>query len=97
MLTKLDILNHFDSIKICTEYKKENFISDDYSEFMHSLEEVETIYDDLPGWDCDITGSKSFQDLPTKAQEYVQYLESLLKTKIKIVSIGPERNQIIQL
>ena len=97
VMTKLDILNSFKTIKICTQYKNDDLQSNDYSEFMHSLQQVNPIYEDLPGWDCDITDIKSFQDLPIEAQDYVKYLESLLKTEIKIVSIGPERNQIIQL
>ena len=96
-MTKLDILNSFKTIKICTQYKNDDLQSNDYSEFMHSLQQVNPIYEDLPGWDCDITDIKSFQDLPIEAQDYVKYLESLLKAEIKIVSIGPERNQIIQL
>ena len=97
VITKLDILNSFDTIKVCTKYKNGNSISDDYSDFMNDLETVHPIYEELDGWNCDINEVKSFQDLPSNAQDYINYLESLLKTKIKIISIGPERDQIIQL
>ena len=97
VLTKLDILNSFDSIKVCTKYQNGDLVSDDYSEFMYNLDAVKPIYESLPGWQCDINDITSFDDLPENAKSYIHYLESILKTKIKIISIGPRRNQIIQL
>ena len=97
VLTKLDILNHFDSIKICTEYEKGNFISDDYSEFMHDLDNVTPLYKTMDGWNLDISNIDLFKNIPINAQKYVEYLQELLKVKVKIISIGPERNQIIKL
>jgi len=95
-LTKLDILNHFDSINVCTQYQKEDLISDDYSEFMHDLDKVKPIYEKINGWNCDIKNINSFKALPINAQKYVEYIQKLLGVKVKIISIGPERNQIIK-
>ena len=97
VLTKLDILNFFDTIKVCTKYKNEKLISSDYSEFMNDLDSVEPVYESVPGWQCDINEIKVFSDLPENAKSYINYLETLLNSKIKIVSIGPKRNQIIHL
>ena len=97
VLTKLDILNSFDTIKVCTKYRKDGLVSDDYSEFMYDLDSVEPLYEELSGWKCDINDITSIDDLPANAKNYINYIESLLNSKIKIVSIGPKRNQIIYL
>ena len=97
VLTKLDILSEFDSIDVCTEYKLEDYSSNDYSNFMNNLSQVSPQYTTLEGWKCDISGISSFADLPENAKKYVEYLQGILNTKIGIVSIGPERNQIIKL
>ena len=64
---------------------------------MNDLDAVNPVYEEVDGWNCNIDNVKSFEDLPSNAQNYIHYLESLLNTKIKIISIGPERDQIIQL
>ncbi len=97
VITKLDILNTFNTIEVCTHYKKGEKISNDYSEFMHDLDSVEPIYQKISGWNCNTDNINSFKNLPDKAQKYIEYLESLLGAKIKIVSIGPNRNEIISL
>ena len=97
VLTKLDILNSFKTIKVCTQYRNENLSSSDYTEFMYNLDNVQPMYEKISGWDCDIKGTNSFEGLPLNAKKYIEYLEMLLKVKIKIVSIGPERDQIIKI
>ena len=97
VLTKLDILDNFETIKVCTQYKLEDSISDDYSNFMHSLDSVEPIYETINGWNSNIENAKLFTDLPENARKYVEYLQELLEVKIKIVSIGPKRNQVIEI
>ena len=82
---------------MCTEYKLEDYSSNDYSNFMNNLSQVSPQYTTLEGWKCDISGISSFDDLPENAKKYVEYLQGILNTKIRIVSIGPERNQIIKL
>ena len=97
VLTKLDILNHFESIKICTHYKLGEIKSDDYSDFMHNLDDVSPIYKTMEGWKENTENIESFVKLPMNAQNYVKYLEKLLDVKIKIISIGPKRDQIIRI
>ena len=93
----MDILNSFDTIKVCTNYRNGESTSDEYSDFMNDLDAVSPVYEEVDGWNCNIDNVKSFEDLPSNAQNYIHYLESLLNRKIKIISIGPERDQIIQL
>ena len=97
VLTKLDILDHFDSIKVCTHYRLGDVESSDYSEFMHNLENIDPVYENIDGWESTTENTNSFNDLPENAQKYVEYLQKLLDVRIKIISIGPKRDQIIRL
>ena len=71
--------------------------SNDYSEFMNSLDDVNPIYKELKGWNCDISNVKSYNELPTNAKHYIEYIQNILDTKITIISVGPKRNQVIEL
>ena len=97
VMTKLDILSEFDSIKVCTAYKNDKNESNDYSEFMNSLDDVNPIYKEFKGWNCDISNVKSYNELPTNAKHYIEYIQNILDTKITIISVGPKRNQVIEL
>ena len=97
VMTKLDILSEFDSIKVCTAYKNNKNESNDYSEFMNSLDDVNPIYKEFKGWNCDISNVKSYNELPTNAKHYIEYIQNILDTKITIISVGPKRNQVIEL
>ena len=97
VLTKLDILSEFDSIKICTSYKSNELESSDYSDFMNNLEDVQPVYKEFKGWKCDISTISGYNDLPKNAKTYIEYIQNLLNTKITIISIGPKRNQVIEL
>ena len=97
VLTKLDILSEFDTIKVCTAYKNNESESNDYSEFMNNLDKVKPIYREFEGWNCDISSINSYNDLPTNAKEYIEYIQNILDTKIAIISVGPKRNQVIEL
>ena len=95
VLTKLDVLDELESIKICTGYTLNKQIYD-YLPF-NELEQlsVEPIYKTLPGWKESTFGVNKWENLPIRAQEYILFLESLMDTKISIVSTGPERRQTI--
>ena len=97
VMTKLDILSEFDSIKVCTAYENNKNESNDYSEFMNSLDDVNPIYKEFKGWNCDISNVKSYNELPTNAKHYIEYIQNILDTKITIISVGPKRNQVIEL
>jgi adenylosuccinate synthase len=94
-ITKLDILDEFESIKVCTEYELDGERSKNLSTFINHLDRVKPIYTTVPGWGCSTEGIRLFEDLPLKAQEYILYLEKILNVPIKHISTGPKRNDII--
>jgi len=95
VLTKLDVLDELEIIKVCTGYfiegKKYDYLP--LNEVLQPL--VEPIYETMPGWQEKTFDIKIWDDLPINAQNYVLYLEKLVQTNISIVSTGPERNQTI--
>jgi len=95
-LTKLDILSGLESIKICTEYRITGKITPTLPLGPSNLEGVEAVYEELPGWQEDITSVRTWEDLPEAARNYVSKIEELLAVPVKIVSVGPERSQVIQ-
>ena len=97
VLTKLDILDNFKSIKVCTHYELNGSISNDYSNFMHDLDSIKPIYETINGWKSNIEAARMFTNLPENAQKYVEYLQELLEVKVKIISVGPKRDQIIEI
>jgi adenylosuccinate synthase len=95
-LTKLDILSGFDQIKICKAYQ----IGDERSQNLPmgpgNLESMNPVYADLPGWMEDLTSIREWGDLPDNAQKYIEVIESLLGIPVTIISVGPERSQVIR-
>ena len=94
-ITKLDILDEFETIKVCTEYELNGKRSKNLSSFINNLDKVQPIYTTISGWECSTVGIDSFKDLPSKAQEYILYLEKILAVPIRHISTGPKRNDII--
>ncbi len=94
-LTRLDVLDKMASIKICTSYKVDGDIIEQFPSSATTLERCQPIYEELPGWQSSITHLRHFGELPIPAQAYVKRLEELIGYPIKIVSIGPRREQTI--
>ncbi len=94
-LTKLDILSGLDEIPVCVAYKLDSKVID---YFPHSLEELgrcEPVFDVLEGWQEDVTGARTWDDLPTAAQKYIEYIAKDTQTPISYVSVGPGRAQVV--
>ena len=91
-LTLLDVLSGLDHIQVCTGYRYQGQRLDYFRADMEVLAEVEPIYETLQGWNGNISGCRSFEELPKEAQQYVKTLEKLMGVPIKIVSVGPDRN-----
>jgi adenylosuccinate synthase len=91
-LTLLDVLSGLEHIQICTGYRMNGQRLDYFRAYMDTLAEVEPIYETMPGWRGNISGCRSFEDLPAAAQSYVKRLEQLCGVPIQIVSVGPERS-----
>jgi len=94
-LTKLDILDSFNRVKVCTGYKYKGKTTTDMSAVLNNLDLVEPIYKEFPGWEGSVTTAKTYDDLPKEAKEYIQYLSDELEVPIEIISVGPKRDQIL--
>ena len=96
-LTKIDVFDSFDEIKVCTAYKdkRDGKIYNSYPTNVYIHKYLEPIYETHKGWGQDITGIRKYEDLPLNARKYLERLEELLDTPISIVSVGPDREQTI--
>ena len=94
-ITKLDVLDDFDEIKICTGYEHNGKIISDFPPEIKILQECIPVYESHPGWKKDISGITEFIDLPKNAKKYLARVEELSHVKIKIVSVGPGREATI--
>jgi adenylosuccinate synthase len=93
-VTKLDILDHFEEIKICVGYKVGDQVLD-HVPVTAIQEQVEPVYETWPGWQSDTTAVREWDDLPERAQAYLARISELAGAPIRFVSVGPERDQII--
>ncbi|AEC02504.1 adenylosuccinate synthase [Parasphaerochaeta coccoides] len=93
-ITKLDVLDTFETLKICTGYMVDGKVVTELPE-TGGQEKAEPIYEELPGWLVPTTGARAWEDLPPNAQAYIQRIESLSGARASYVSVGPERDQII--
>ena len=94
-LMKLDILDTLPEIKICTGYKLRGEEIPYFPGRLEDLEQVEPIYETVPGWQCDTTSCTHFDELPEAAQAFVARVEALTGVPVKIVAVGPGREQTI--
>lgn len=93
-LTKLDVLSYLDKIPVCTQYVVDGQKTDKFP-FPVALNDAEPVIEYFDGWKCDISGVRTWEDLPKEAQEYVTYVEKQIGCPITYVSVGPERDSII--
>lgn len=91
----LDVLTGFDKIKICTAYKMGDEIINNFPASLEDLAKCEPVYEELDGWNEDITKVENFDDLPENAKKYVARIEELIDVNIDLVSVGPNRTQTI--
>ena len=93
-LTKLDVLSYMDRIPVCAHYELDGKITDEFP-FPCVLDQAKPVMEYLPGWKCDISGVRRWEDLPQEARDYVEYVERNIGCHIGYVSVGPERDSII--
>jgi adenylosuccinate synthase len=96
-ITKLDVLTGLDQVRVATSYVRENSSLDTFPNECFTLERCEPSYLDFPGWSEDISGVRSFSDLPAKTQNYLRAIEELSEIPLSVISVGPEREQTIVL
>jgi adenylosuccinate synthase len=95
VLTKLDVLTGLEQIPVCVAYEVDGVRVEEVpvsqSDFHHAV----PIYENFPGWTEDITGARSFEDLPRNAQDYVLAIEAMSGSRISAIGVGPERDAIV--
>jgi adenylosuccinate synthase len=94
-LTKLDILTGLDPIRICTAYHHAEQIYSELPYGPNNLSAYQPIYEQLPGWQEDIRNARQWEDLPQEARAYILQIEKLCGVPIRLVSVGPEREQVV--
>jgi len=94
-LTKLDVLDTLEKIKMCTGYRWNGKILGQVPSSLGVWEKVEPVYEELDGWQEDTRGARRFSDLPVKAQGYIRRLEEIVETEVILISLGSERNETI--
>ena len=95
-LTKLDVLDDFETIKVCTHYIKDGNETHVFPLDADDVDELKPVYKTFPGWNRSTRDISSFSDLPEKAQEYIHFIEDFIGVKFTIVSTGPKRNETIR-
>ncbi len=96
-ITKLDVLGGLDSLEICTGYELDGNTIQYFPSSLKKLEACRPVYETLPGWEEDISVVRAFDDLPQNAKNYLKRIEELSEIPIKIVSVGPGREETIVL
>ena len=95
-ITKLDVLNDFDKVKICVGYRVNGKVLHHVPSNLKILESSEPVYEELDGWKKEVKGTKKISELPVQAQRYLKRIEELTNVKIAMVSVGSERNETIE-
>lgn len=95
-LTLLDVLGGLETIKICTEYRFDDDKAVQHLSIPMRMSLAKCVYEELPGWDEQIEDVRSFSDLPANARAYVQRIEELIGKPVGLISIGPQREQVIK-
>lgn len=93
--TKLDVLTGMDKLKICTGYRYHGEILTEFPHSLKVLAQCEAIYEEMPGWQEDITGINEYEKLPERAKQYVERIEEITGVPMALLAVGPGRNQTI--
>lgn len=96
-ITKLDVLSGLDEIQVCTRYRRRGRELEtlDFSGDARLLDECEPMYEILPGWNADLRGCRSWDDLPKAAQAYIRFIEQRIGIRAAYISVGPERTDLL--
>lgn len=97
VLTKLDILSGLAEIPVCVAYECGGRRVDHFPGRLEQLAECTPIYETLPGWQEDVTGARTLEELPLNARRYINFVSQRLGIPVTMASVGPERNQVVRL
>ena len=91
VLTKLDVLDGFETVRICTSYELDGEVVKEFPGGVAALERAKPIYEDHPGWSSPTASATHFEDLPTEARAYVERLQEVIGCPIDMISTGRHR------
>ncbi len=95
-LTKLDVLSHFDTLKVGLAYTSAGERHDEFPRQQRVLYDCAPVYQEFAGWGTDITGVRHYRELPDEARTYIEFVESRIGVPIRWISVGPERQQLVE-
>lgn len=96
VVTKLDVLSEFASIKVCTAYEYEGERYDTFPPHQTIFNKCQPVFEEFVGWQEDITGARSLADLPKAARAYIEAMEQMVGTPVSWASVGPGREQVVK-
>lgn len=96
-ITKMDVLNDLAVIKLCIAYDYQGQRLEEFPNDLEILEQCTPIYEEVDGWQSDLSGAQCYEDLPEKARDYLRKLEEVTGCPVILISVGPRRDQTIQL
>lgn len=96
IITKLDILSGLETVKLCVGYRRDGQTVTDLHFGPSNLEGLEPIYEEFPGWSEDVSGIRKWSDLPQAARDYLGAIAKLAGVPVRMVSVGPEREQMVE-
>jgi adenylosuccinate synthase len=96
-VTKLDILDGIDVIKICTSYRYKGKIYEEFPKEINIFEECEPTYEEMEGWSASTKGIREFNKLPEAAKAYIKKIENMLGVEVQLISTGQRRDELIKL
>jgi adenylosuccinate synthase len=96
VLTRLDVLDGFETVRICTHYLMEDGEkTDDFPGGVAALEKARPIFEEMPGWDTPTASVRQYEDLPRKARDYVERIQELIGCPVDLISTGPHRDETV--
>jgi len=96
VITKLDVLNDFDSIKICVGYRADGKVFRHVPSDLELLKRSDPVYEEMKGWKTEIKGARDVKDLPPQARQYLKRIEKLIGTRMAMLSVGSERSETVR-
>ena len=97
VVTKLDVLTGFDKVPVCVAYDVDGVRHEEMPVNQTDFHHAVPVYEEFPGWTEDISGARSFDELPANAQSYVRELEAMTGSRPSAIGVGPGREEIVQL
>ena len=94
-ITKLDVLDSFDTVKVCVAYEADGKRIERFPDDQSLLHKVTPVYEELPGWQQDLSAVTEVADLPTAARDYLSFLERRVGAPVRLVGVGPGRDQFV--